>query len=89
MRDNKWAEEIFAFLFVVMICVISVTFLYTQRYIENTYNETAKQGIVFTRTIDLTKYKVIGNGSGLFGEYKLVTRSMTQGKDEATTIYKD
>jgi len=86
---KELGDEIFGVIFIIIVGVGLTVFSYTQRYVENTYTNTAKKGIIWTRSIDLKQYKVIGDGSGLFGEYTLVTRSMTQGKDEATTIYKD
>ena len=89
MRETSWNDIIGAWLLVALCSILVVIFLYTQRYVKNGYTNTAKQGIIFTRTIDLDQYKTIGEGSGLFGEYTLVTRSVIQGRDEATTVYED
>ena len=89
MRQNKWSDEIAVVIMMVIFIFVVVIYNYTQRYVENHNATTAKSGIFFTRVITLSNYKVIGSGSGLFGEYSLITRSMTQGKNETTSIYKD
>lgn len=90
MRDNEWSGEIASVIMGTVIAICLVMFMYTQRYVEDgMVANTATSGIWWTRTIDLKQYRVIGEGSGLFGKYTLVTRSAMQGKGENTSIYKD
>ena len=90
MRENNWFEVIATAIIGVVAVGILALFAYTQRYIDDGYlNDTATSGIWWTTTINLKQYRVIGNGSGLFGEYKLITRSMTQGSGESISVYKD
>lgn len=81
---TKWLGTIVIGVFIGMV----VLFAYTQRYVEDANATTATKGIIFTRTIVLDKYEQIGEGTGLFGTYDLITRSMTQGQGETTKIYK-
>lgn len=75
------------FIVVAMIIIAPVVaFKYTQRYTQDS-NTTATKGIFFERTIDLTKYKKLGNGNGLFGKYDRYSRSDRH--DHVLTIYKD
>lgn len=72
---------------IIIMCLIFI-FAYTQRYIEDGFGtNTATKGIIWQRTIDLKQYKVIGQGSGLWGNYSLISRSMIQGEGETTSIY--
>ena len=58
---------------------------YTQRYVKDVVNNTATQGIFFQKTIYLDKYKQLGKGNGLFGEYERYSRSDRH--EDVLTIY--
>ena len=87
MRTRKNDDGVTIITFLVIIAMIFV-WAFTQRYVEDDSGMTATKGIVFTRTIELDKYQKIGDGRGLFGNYDLITRSMTQGQGETTKVYK-
>lgn len=71
---------------VITIFVVPLSlYSYSQRYV-TIDNKTAKCGIWFTKTIDLSMYKQIGTGSGLFGKYDSYSRS---DRHEAISVYKD
>lgn len=58
---------------------------YLQRY-TTIDNKIAERGLWFTNTIDLSAYKYIGSGSGLFGKYDSYSRS---DRHETISVYKD
>lgn len=86
MKMRKAMTDMIATIIIVVVLGAGVTiYEYTQRYVKN--GMTATKGIVYTTTIDLSKYEKIGEGEGLFGKYDLVTRSFTQGKTQTLKIY--
>lgn len=79
-------------LYVLSLCIVISIFvlpislyIYSQSYI-TIDNKVAERGLWFTNTIDLSTYKYIGSGSGLFGKYDSYSRSDRQ---EIISVYKD
>lgn len=71
---------------VISIFVLPISlYSYSQRYI-TIDNKIAERGLWFTNTIDLSAYKYIGTGSGLFGKYDSYSRS---DRHETISVYKD
>lgn len=71
---------------VVTICAVPLSlYSYLQRY-TTIDNKIAERGLWFTNTIDLSVYKYIGSGSGLFGKYDSYSRS---DRHETISVYKD
>ena len=62
---------------IVTFIVIFGPFMYpiTQQYWYNNIKTTATKGIIFTKTLDMSLYTKVGEGSGLLGNYDEVTRS--------------
>ena len=84
---DSMSEATATLVFFAILLVGIVGFNYTQRYVEDANGDTATKGVVFTRTLKLSKYEDIGEGSGLFGHYNIYTRSVIQGQGEHTKVY--
>lgn len=78
--------------YIITWCIVVTIFAvplslysYLQRY-TTIDNKIAERGLWFTNTIDLSAYKYIGSGSGLFGNYDSYSRS---DRHETISVYKD
>ena len=52
MRMYRIMDIVAGWVVFFVIGMSLVAFMYTQRYIEDTYTNTAKKGIIFTRTLE-------------------------------------
>lgn len=57
---------------------------YTQRLVKDS-ETTATKGLFFKVTVDLTQYKKLGLGNGLYGKYESYSRSDRHG--DVLTVY--
>lgn len=81
-------RKAFAEMVVLVVIILSIfAFTATQRFILDEGGQTATKGIIFTKTINLKEYRVLGEGSGLLGTYKVYTRSIIQGAGEQMNVY--
>lgn len=83
---TKIGLYIIAWCIAVTIFFIPISlYSYLQRY-TTIDNKIAERGLWFTNTIDLSAYKYIGSGYGLFGKYDSYSRS---DRHETISVYKD
>lgn len=72
--------------FIGAIVLFISLFNYSQLYTYDDANRTtATSGVVFKSTIVLSNYQTVGSGNSLFGQYDIVTRSLTH---ETFRVYK-
>jgi len=72
---KRYEERIFIAFVLAAIFGLPAIAAYSQRYIINENSKTASSGILWGNTIYLKEYKCVGEGTGLFGKYKLYSRS--------------
>ena len=82
------AKTILAYAIFLLVLVAStsifVWYLYTQKYVQDG-EHTATTGIIWTTTLNLTEYKRVSSGVGVWGKFDRYSRSDRH--NDVLTIY--